>query len=279
MKLETPTSGSELTARSRRRAGNRHKAVPPTFVRDLFGRVPPEDLAPYSPQRSRTSQRQPTSISRRPARPEAPTSASSTSSRARGPAPGRDGARGRQRQHALPARFDAGRDRRRGLRAAARRPPDPGGGARRDRRAGAPRRRGRRQPRRPGVQRESFIHIHLPASTIRRPAHAPDRGHARTSTRTWRVAVRDWPGMRGRSRGDRRRTTASTRRRCRPTRSREAVAFLDWIAQRQLHLPGIARIPPAGRRHRRRSGRGHRASASCAIPPCGCCGAGANSSR
>src|SRR5215217_1368280 len=50
MKLDTPTSGSELTAEAVAVLEKGHKAIPPTFVRDLYGRVPPEDLAPYSPQ-------------------------------------------------------------------------------------------------------------------------------------------------------------------------------------------------------------------------------------
>ena len=50
MKLDTPTSGSELTAEAVAVLEKGHKAIPPTFLRDLFGRVPPEDLAPYSPQ-------------------------------------------------------------------------------------------------------------------------------------------------------------------------------------------------------------------------------------
>src|SRR6185436_13389434 len=50
MMLDTRTSGSELTAEAVAVLESGHKAIPPTFLRDLFGRVPPEDLAPYSPQ-------------------------------------------------------------------------------------------------------------------------------------------------------------------------------------------------------------------------------------
>ena len=50
MKLETPASGSELTAEAVAVLEAGHTAVPPTFVRDLYGRVPPEDLASYAPQ-------------------------------------------------------------------------------------------------------------------------------------------------------------------------------------------------------------------------------------
>jgi len=49
MKLETPTSGSELTAAAVAVLEAGHKAIPPTFVRDLYGRVPQEDLAAYAP--------------------------------------------------------------------------------------------------------------------------------------------------------------------------------------------------------------------------------------
>src|SRR4051794_1438142 len=50
MKLETPTSGSELTAEAVAVLEASRTAVPPSFVRDLFGRVPREDLATYSAQ-------------------------------------------------------------------------------------------------------------------------------------------------------------------------------------------------------------------------------------
>lgn len=50
MRLESPTSGSELTAEAVTVLEAGHKAIPSTFVRDLYGRVPPEDLAAYSPQ-------------------------------------------------------------------------------------------------------------------------------------------------------------------------------------------------------------------------------------
>lgn len=49
MKLETPTSGGELTAQAVAVLESGHKAIPSTFVHDLFGRVPPEDLAAYAP--------------------------------------------------------------------------------------------------------------------------------------------------------------------------------------------------------------------------------------
>ena len=50
MKLEELTSGSELTAEAVAVLESGHTTIPPTFVRDLYGRVPPEDLVPYSPQ-------------------------------------------------------------------------------------------------------------------------------------------------------------------------------------------------------------------------------------
>ena len=48
MRLETPTSGSELTTQAVAMLESRHKMVPPAFVPVLFGRVPAEDLSPYS---------------------------------------------------------------------------------------------------------------------------------------------------------------------------------------------------------------------------------------
>ena len=50
MKLDTPTSGGELTAEAVAVLEAGHNATPPTFVRDLYGRVPSEDLAFYSPK-------------------------------------------------------------------------------------------------------------------------------------------------------------------------------------------------------------------------------------
>ncbi|MGO4571986.1 NAD-glutamate dehydrogenase [Microvirga sp. 2TAF3] len=50
MKLETPTSGGELTAQAVAVLETGHKDVPSTFPHVLFGRVPAEDLASYSPQ-------------------------------------------------------------------------------------------------------------------------------------------------------------------------------------------------------------------------------------
>ncbi|HEY8380796.1 MAG TPA: NAD-glutamate dehydrogenase [Microvirga sp.] len=50
MKLDKPTSGSELTAEAVAVLEAGRTSVPPTFVRDLFGRVPSEDLASYSPE-------------------------------------------------------------------------------------------------------------------------------------------------------------------------------------------------------------------------------------
>src|SRR5215211_4933274 len=50
MKLDMPTAGSALTAEAAAVLEAGRTAVPPGFVVDLFGRVPPEDLASYSPQ-------------------------------------------------------------------------------------------------------------------------------------------------------------------------------------------------------------------------------------
>ena len=49
MKLDTSASGSELTAEAVAVLEAGRTRVPSTFLRDLFGRVPPEDLAAYSP--------------------------------------------------------------------------------------------------------------------------------------------------------------------------------------------------------------------------------------
>src|SRR5688572_8749571 len=50
MKLDAMTSGSERTAEAAAALESGRTSVPPTFLRDLFGRVPPEDLTAYSPQ-------------------------------------------------------------------------------------------------------------------------------------------------------------------------------------------------------------------------------------
>ena len=57
MKLDMPTTGSALTAEAAAVLEEVRPTVPPTFVIDLFGRVPPEDLAAYSPRRARRSRR------------------------------------------------------------------------------------------------------------------------------------------------------------------------------------------------------------------------------
>jgi glutamate dehydrogenase len=50
MKLDVATGGTELTAEAAAILASRQEAVPPGFLRDLFGRVPQEDLAAYAPQ-------------------------------------------------------------------------------------------------------------------------------------------------------------------------------------------------------------------------------------
>ena len=50
MKLDRPQAGSQLTAEAVAVLEAGRTAVPPAFVRDLFGRVPGEDLAAHSPQ-------------------------------------------------------------------------------------------------------------------------------------------------------------------------------------------------------------------------------------
>ena len=50
MKVDTTESGSELTAQAITALEGHSTSVPSSFVRDLFGRVPPEDLSGYAPQ-------------------------------------------------------------------------------------------------------------------------------------------------------------------------------------------------------------------------------------
>ena len=60
MALDVPTAGSALTAEAAA-IGDERTAVPPSFVVDLFGRVPAEDLASYSPEGWPTSSPPPSS--------------------------------------------------------------------------------------------------------------------------------------------------------------------------------------------------------------------------
>ena len=243
--------------------------VPPAFVpRAVRARAAPRISRPIRPRRWRISRRRPMSISGAPVEGRRISASSISRSNAEGRAPRRYGARGRQRQHAVPARFDPRRDRRRRLRAAPCRPPDPCGRARRRRAPRPPRRRGAqdRSPRRGrGEARE--LHPHPPAAH-RRSGGARTRlvEAMRASTRTWPSRCTIGPAMRGAVARASSRATACIRRRFRTTRSTEAVAFLDWIAQRQLHLPGHARISPAHRATPPPTRSRARASACCAIP-------------
>ena len=91
------------------------------------------------------------------------------------------------------------------------------------------------------------------------------------------VAVHDWPGMRARV------TEIVHNYRLNPPplpedEVKEAIAFLDWIARDNFTFLGM-------REYRLPSGdtaadpSRARASASCAIRPCACCGAAASSWR
>ena len=198
MKLDTPTSGSELTAEAVAVLEAGHKATPPTFVRDLYGRVPSEDLACYSPQALADLAAEAYEHLKAPRTADgAGYPPPRRGGRARGPPPRRDGARDRQRQHALPAQFDPRRDRRPGLRAAARGPSDPGRGAR-SQPARCVRLVGEATARRCGWREARELHpIHLPriddAETRDRLIEAMRRVHADVA-----LAVHDWPGMRAR---------------------------------------------------------------------------------
>ena len=172
MKLDTPTSGSELTAEAVAVLEAGHKPIPPTFLRDLFGRVPPEDLASLAPDPRGSG-----SGSLR-----APQGAPDPGRRRYPPHRSRDRARGRRRDVTvleivndnMPFLLDstARRDRRRGLRAAARGPSDPRRGAGCGWRPRAP--RGRGHGRVAARCEAGELHPHPPAraSTIRKPAPA-----------------------------------------------------------------------------------------------------------
>ena len=162
----------------------------------LFGRVPEEDLAPYTPQALADL------AAAAYAHLSAPRRTDGADLRLIDLEVERGGgrrditvARGRQRQHAVPARFDARRARRAGLRAAARRASDPRRRARRDRRPGAPRRRGDRARPRSAHRRESFIQIHLDRIDDEAARGRLVEGLTKVYADV-AVAVRDWPGMR-----------------------------------------------------------------------------------
>ena len=50
MKVDTTASGSPQTAEAVAVLQENSSSVPPSFVHDLFGRVPQEDLSGYAPQ-------------------------------------------------------------------------------------------------------------------------------------------------------------------------------------------------------------------------------------
>ena len=145
--------------------------------------------------------------------------------------------RGRQRQHAVPARFDPRRARRPGLRAAARRASDPRRRARRERRPGAPCRRGDRGG--PGRRPARELHPDPPRPHRRRGGAqgASSRGWPRSMpTSPSRCATGPPCGP-----ASPRRSTpiAPIRRRCRADEVAEAIAFLDWVADDNFTFLGM----------------------------------------
>ncbi|KLK92080.1 NAD-glutamate dehydrogenase [Microvirga vignae] len=237
MKLETPTSGSELTAEAVAVLEAGHKAIPPTFVRDLYGRVPPEDLAAYSPSALAEL-------------------AAAAYEHLKAPRVGGGEdirlidleveRQGRRRDvtileivndnmpflldSTLAELVDEGYD------------PylvaHPILAVERDANGGLVRLVGEATAAvRHGVKRESFIHVHLPriddVETRSRLIEAMRRVHKDVS-----LAVHDWPGMRARL------TEIVHNYRLNPPplpddEVREAVAFLDWIARDNFTFLGL----------------------------------------
>ncbi len=143
---------------------------PGGFVRDLFGRVTPEDLASYDAGRAgRPCSACPCVPFRAAAAGRSGAAASERGrDRARRQSARDDDPRGHQRQPAVPAGFDARRTHRAGPVAASRRPPDPGRGAGCRGRADPRRRRDHRgRPWQPGARE---LHPHPPRPPRRRQA-------------------------------------------------------------------------------------------------------------
>ena len=254
MKLDTPTSGSELTAEAVAVLETGHKAIPPTFLRDLFGRVPPEDLAPYSPQTLADLAAEAFEHLKAPRTP--------------------DGAdirlfdleierEGRRQDvtvlevvndnmpflldSTLAEIVDEGYE---PLLVA-----HPILAVERDASGALVRLVGEATAAlRLGVKRESFIHIHLPRIDDPETREPPDRSHAPRLRRRGRRRAR----LAGHARPRRRDRAELPPQPAAPAGGRgrggDRLPRLDRA--RQLHLPGLARIPPAFGRHRRRSGRG-----------------------
>ncbi len=202
-------------ARRERRASRRAAGVRP---RRSSGGCRRRISRPTRRKPSPTLPRPPTSISSAPRRNDGADLRLIDLEVERGGAAARHhGDRGRQRQHAVPARFDPRRARRAGLRAAARRASDPRRRARRERRPRAPRRRGDRGG--PGRRPARELHPHPSRPHRRRggaraPRRGADQGLCRRRRRGARLARHARPASPRRST-----PIAPTRRRCRPTRS------------------------------------------------------------
>jgi len=245
MKLETPTSGSGLTAEAVAVLEAGHRPIPSTFLQDLFGRVPPEDLACYSPKSLADLATEAYEHLKAPRTAGAPDVRLIDLEVERG---------GRRRDltvlevvndnmpflldSTLAEIVDEGYD---PLLVA-----HPILAVERDADGGLVRLVGEATASsRIGVKRESFIHIHLPriddAEIRARLTEAMQRVHKDVS-----LAVHDWPGMRARV------TEIVHNYRLNPPplpedEIKEAVAFLDWIARDNFTFLGIREYRlPAG---------------------------------
>ena len=85
---------------------------------------------------------------------------------------------------------------------------------------------------------------------IGRGQEAPGRAARPPCSTDVRRAVADWRPMLARARARRSPPIAPRRRRSPPRRSAEAIAFLEWLRDRQLHLSRHARIRFRRRRQR-----------------------------
>ncbi len=279
MKLETPTSGSELTAQAVAMLETRHKLVPPIFVPVLFGRVPAEDLAPYSSSALADLAAAAYEHLRSPRRQGADIRLLDLEVEREGRA--RDVTVLEVVNDNMPFLLDSTlaeivdegyepllvahpilaveRDDAGALVRLVRRSPQTG------------------QPAEAGVRRESFIHIHLPRiddeAARRRLVEALTHVYADVARRGARLA------RHARRRSPRSsQATGSIRRRCPPTRSPRRS--LSSTGCRATISPSSACASTACRRATPPPIRWKaRASASCAIPRCACCGAAASSWR
>ncbi|MCB5174570.1 NAD-glutamate dehydrogenase [Microvirga lenta] len=245
MKLETPTSGSELTAEAVAVLEAGHRPIPSTFLQDLFGRVPTEDLAAYSPTALADL------ASEAYEHLKAPRAGGSADVRLIDLEVERSG---RRRDvtileivndnmpflldSTLAEIVDEGHD---PLLVA-----HPILAVERDANGALIRLVGEATAStRVGVKRESFIHIHLPriddAEARERLLDAMRRVHKDVA-----LAVHDWPGMRARV------TEIVHNYRLHPPplpddEVKEAIAFLDWIARDNFTFLGIREYRlPAG---------------------------------